>query len=92
MGRRRETTTAPGGGSLERKIERLQDHYILCGLGRVGRLRMAHAILKPVPADFIEIATHNESLELEMGEIQIGPCCRWPTWPSRTRVFDRILG
>ena len=34
---------------------------------------MAHAILKPTVVGFIEIATHNESLELEMGEIQIDP-------------------
>jgi voltage-gated potassium channel len=55
----------------ERKLARAGANKVISPY-HIGGLRMAHAILKPTVVDFIEIATHSESLELEMGEIRIG--------------------
>jgi voltage-gated potassium channel len=56
----------------ERKLERTGANKVISPY-YTGGLRMAHAILKPTVVDFMEIATHSESLELEMEEIQIDP-------------------
>jgi len=56
----------------ERKLERAGANKVISPY-HIGGLRMAHAILKPTVVDFMEIATHSESLELEMEEIQIDP-------------------
>ena len=56
----------------ERKLGRAGANKVISPY-HMGGLRMAHAILKPTVVDFMEIATHSESLELEMEEIQIGP-------------------
>lgn len=39
----------------------------------IGASRMAHAMLRPTVVDFIEIATGNHDLELQMEEIRIAP-------------------
>ncbi len=56
----------------ERKLGRAGANKVISPY-QIGGLRMAHTILKPTVVDFIEIATHSESLELEMEEIQIHP-------------------
>jgi len=56
----------------ERKLERAGANKVISPY-HMGGLRMAHAILKPTVVDFMEIATHSESMELEMEEIQIDP-------------------
>ncbi|MDH7500588.1 MAG: potassium channel protein [candidate division NC10 bacterium] len=56
----------------ERKLERAGANKVISPY-HIGGLRMAHALLKPTVVDFMEIATHSESLELEMEEIQIDP-------------------
>ncbi len=56
----------------ERKLRRAGADRVMSP-HHIGGLRMAHAILKPAVVDFIEIATHSESIELQMEEISIGP-------------------
>lgn len=43
-----------GRRRMERKIERLHDHYIICGAGRVGRSTARELALRPAPFVIIE--------------------------------------
>ena len=45
-----------GRRRMEHKIERLQDHYIICGAGRVGRSTARELAQRPVPFVIIETA------------------------------------
>src|ERR1700747_3697647 len=45
-----------GRRRMEREISRLDGHYIICGLGRVGRSVARELALKPVPFVIIENA------------------------------------
>lgn len=56
----------------ERKLGRAGANKVISPY-HIGGLRMAHTILKPTVVDFMEIATHNKSLELELDEVQIRP-------------------
>jgi voltage-gated potassium channel len=39
---------------------------------QIGGVRLAQAVLRPTVVDFIELATHNEHLELQIEEARIG--------------------
>src|SRR5215467_10532187 len=43
-----------GRRKMEREIERLRDHYIICGAGRVGRSAARELARKPVPFVILE--------------------------------------
>jgi len=43
-----------GRRKMEREIDRLSDHYIICGIGRVGRSAARELARKPVPFVIIE--------------------------------------
>src|SRR5215469_5281690 len=43
-----------GRRRMEREIDRLKDHYIICGAGRVGRSAARELARKPVPFVIIE--------------------------------------
>jgi voltage-gated potassium channel len=45
-----------GRRRMERKIERLHDHYIICGAGRVGRSTARELAQRPAPFVIIETA------------------------------------
>lgn len=47
-----------GRKKVERKIEALQDHYIICGFGRIGALICREFAAKPIP--FLVIEKHPE--------------------------------
>ncbi|MEW6616357.1 MAG: potassium channel protein [Thermodesulfobacteriota bacterium] len=42
----------------------------------IGGIRMAHAILRPTVVDFIELATHKQSMELQLEEITVRKASR----------------
>jgi voltage-gated potassium channel len=50
-----------GRRRMEREIERLQDHYIICGAGRVGRSTARELARRPVP--FVIIETSQAKLD-----------------------------
>jgi voltage-gated potassium channel len=50
-----------GRRRMEREIERLQDHYIICGAGRVGRSTARELALFPAP--FVIIESSQEKLD-----------------------------
>lgn len=43
----------------------------------IGGIRMAHAILRPTVVDFIELATHKQSMELQLEEITVRKASRF---------------
>src|SRR5215475_11156320 len=49
-----ELNTVFGRRKMEREIDRLTDHYIICGAGRVGRSSARELARKPVPFVIIE--------------------------------------
>ncbi|MGA3210457.1 MAG: potassium channel family protein, partial [Terriglobales bacterium] len=49
-----------GRRKMERQIERLADHYIICGAGRVGRSVARELARKPVP--FVMIESNDQKL------------------------------
>ena len=49
-----ELTSFFGRRKMEREIERLSDHYIICGAGRVGRSVARELARKPAPFIIIE--------------------------------------
>ncbi len=51
--------TILGRRRLNRKIDRLRDHYVVCGYGRIGRVICKKLIRKPIPLVVIE---HNTDL------------------------------
>jgi voltage-gated potassium channel len=76
MGRRR----------LDKKIDRLKNHYIICGYGRIGRVlcnnlskssldmgaeNMAQRILRPTVTNFLDLALAYEQNEIQMEEIPV---------------------
>lgn len=50
-----------GKRKMQRDIERLRDHYIICGAGRVGRSVARELALKPVP--FVVIDNNEEKMQ-----------------------------
>jgi len=58
-----------GRRRMEREIERLRDHYIICGAGRVGRSVARELALRPAP--FVVIESSQDKLQ------RIPP--EWPT-------------
>lgn len=49
-----ELNTVFGRRKMEREIDRLADHYIICGAGRVGRSAARELARKPVPFVILE--------------------------------------
>jgi voltage-gated potassium channel len=50
-----------GRKKVEKKIDSLQDHYIICGFGRIGQLICKEFAAKPIP--FLVIEKHPEAHE-----------------------------
>ena len=60
-----------GRRRVERRIEHLTDHYIVCGFGRMGRVVCKELAAKPVPFVVVERDPHTRGLADEAGYLTL---------------------
>ncbi|MFH1624762.1 MAG: NAD-binding protein [Pseudomonadota bacterium] len=58
----------------------------------IGGMRMAHAILRPTVVDFVELATHNRSMELQLEEITVRRSSRFIGVSLKDSAIRQDLG
>ena len=64
------------GGALEERrlrhrLERLTDHYVICGFGRVGQRVAAEFRAARIPYNVVELAPHQSALARARGELLV---------------------
>ena len=55
-----------GRRSLEKKIDRLKDHYIVCGYGRIGKVLCKRLQDRPIDVVVIELNRKAEPIRIEL--------------------------
>ena len=74
-----ELGTFFGRRKMEREIERLTGHYIICGIGRVGRSAARELARKPVPYVIVEASDAKATRYADQGLILLGDATKEQT-------------